>query len=37
MFNETEIEKRVGIKEFVDFVKMYNKKQIECTIHTFSD
>ena len=35
MFNETKIRKKVGVKEFLDFIKDYKKDQIECTHHTF--
>ena len=35
IFNETKIEKRVEIKEFIKFIKEYREKRIECTRHTF--
>ncbi len=35
MFKETKIKKKVDIKEFLDFLKNYNKENIECTSHTF--
>ena len=35
MFNETKIEKRIDIEEFIKFIQEYNKGQIECTPHTF--
>ncbi|MBR9704060.1 hypothetical protein GOV12_01505 [Candidatus Pacearchaeota archaeon] len=35
MINETKIEKKVNIKEFIEFVKEYKKEQFECTEHTF--
>ncbi|MBI4117031.1 hypothetical protein HY449_04785 [Candidatus Pacearchaeota archaeon] len=35
MFEETKIEKRVEIEEFIKFIKEYKEEQIECTSHTF--
>jgi len=35
MFNETKIEKMVGIKEFIEFIEEHKEEQIECTPHTF--
>ena len=35
MFNETKIEKKVEIEEFIKFIQDYNAEQIECTSHTF--
>lgn len=35
MFNPTKIEKRVNIKNFLDFIQEYNKKNIECAEQTF--
>ncbi|MBI2043692.1 hypothetical protein HYT25_04865 [Candidatus Pacearchaeota archaeon] len=35
MFNDTRIEKKVDIGEFLGFIKRYKKQQIECTSHTF--
>ena len=35
MFEETKIEKKVDIEEFIGFIKEHDKKQIECTEHTF--
>lgn len=35
MFDETRIEKKVEIEEFIKLVKEYKKEQIECTFHTF--
>ncbi len=35
MFIGTKIKKKVGIKEFLDFLKDYDKENIECTDHTF--
>ncbi|MBA3064644.1 MAG: hypothetical protein KJ646_02390 [Nanoarchaeota archaeon] len=35
MFNETKIEKKIDIKEFLDFINDYKEEQIECTEHTF--
>ena len=35
MFEETKIEKKVDIDEFLKFIKEYSKEQIECTPHTF--
>jgi hypothetical protein len=35
MLNETKIEKKVKVKDFVGFIKEYKEKDIECTDHTF--
>ena len=35
MFEETKIEKRVNVEEFIKFIQEYNEEQIECTLHTF--
>ena len=35
MVEETKIQKKVEIKEFIKFIKKYKKEQIECTSHTF--
>jgi hypothetical protein len=35
MSNDTKIEKRVDIADFVEFFRDYNEGQIECTRHTF--
>jgi len=35
MFEETKIEKRVEIEEFIKFIKEFKLEQIECTDHTF--
>jgi len=35
MFDETKIEKRVDIEEFIKFIQEYGEGQIECSEHTF--
>jgi len=35
MFEETKIEKKVDINEFIKFVKEFKPEQTECTYHTF--
>lgn len=35
MIENTKIEKKIDIKEFIDFIKEYKKENIECTLHTF--
>lgn len=35
MFEDTKIKKKVNIKEFIKFIEDYERKQIECTDHTF--
>jgi hypothetical protein len=35
MFNETKIEKKINIEEFIKFFGKYKPEQIECTAHTF--
>lgn len=35
MFNETKIEKRVDVEEFMKFIEAYCKEDVECTFHTF--
>ncbi len=35
MFEDTKIEKRIDIEEFIKFIKEYKEDQIECTGHTF--
>lgn len=35
MFEETKIEKRVDVEEFIKFIGDYDEKEIECTDHTF--
>jgi len=35
MLDKTKIKKNVSVREFLGFLKEYNKNQIECTEHTF--
>jgi len=35
MLDETKIEKRVEIEEFIGFIAKYEETQFECTKHTF--
>lgn len=35
MFSGNKITKRIEIKEFLEQIREYSKKQIECTNHTF--
>jgi len=35
MFDETKIEKRVDIEEFIKFIREYGEGQVECSEHTF--
>ncbi len=35
MFEETKIEKKIDVDEFMSFLKEYKPEQIECSSHTF--
>jgi len=35
MFNNTEIEKKIGVRKFIKLVQSYSLEQIECTDHVF--
>ena len=36
MLQETKIQKKVRISEFLKFIKEYKNEEIECTTHTFT-